>query len=143
MIDWYEQHMFSDIFTKFSGVFTKMVSNEVLPINGVSGVFFSRQIWISWLFLMLSNKRLSLKRFIFISHKLHNYYIVTVLSKLFVTVLLTVSLSSWLFIGVCKVGNYFASTTKIGLNETNILNCHFSIQMYPLIHQTKYLHVEN
>ena len=68
MIDWYGQHVFSDIFTKFSDVFTKMISEKVLPVNIVSGVFFSRQIWISWLFLMLSNKKLSFKRFIFISH---------------------------------------------------------------------------
>ena len=45
-----------------------MVIEKVLPVNGVSGVFFIRQIRTSWLFLMLPKKRLSLKRFIFIYH---------------------------------------------------------------------------
>ena len=35
------------------------------------------------------------------------------------------------------------STTKIGGNRTNILNCYFSKYMYTLAHQTIYLHMEN
>ena len=31
----------------------------------------------------------------------------------------------------------------MGEGTTNILNYYFSKQMYPLAHQTKYLHVEN
>ena len=37
----------------------------------------------------------------------------------------------------------FVSATKIGEDATNVLNCYFSKQMYPLAHQIKYLHVEN
>ena len=38
--------------------------------------------------------------------------------------------------------NCFVSATKIGENVTNILNCYFSKQIYPLTHQTKYVHAE-
>ena len=39
--------------------------------------------------------------------------------------------------------NYFVSVTKIRQNITNMLNCYFSKNIYPLAHQTKYQQVEN
>ena len=37
----------------------------------------------------------------------------------------------------------FMSAIKLGENTNNILNSNFSKQIYTLVYQTKYLHIEN